>query len=160
MDGDKVTVHQLQEPCQTYLEVEIIECPDQFPIAPSTTFGVKALVKNVSDEEICDVGSWIKIEGVCIAPCPLGSASVISGTPPMVPYNLGCIPPGCEEEVGWTLHCDGPGLVKITVDANGKKSGWDRLRHMCGSVLRTLRGQRGKRGLLHGAPDYAGTMFC
>ena len=104
-DCDAITVKQIERPCDK-LEVSIIECPEA-PIMPSTVFAVKALVKNVTDYEICDVNTEIEISG---------PASLMPSNPNPC-WNIGSIRPGCTEEVAWTLHCDGGGDVKIDVEA-------------------------------------------
>jgi len=113
-DCDTVTVKQLPEPCDK-LEVCIIECPTE-PIMPSTTFAVKALVKNMTEEEICDVEGEIEIHG---------PASLVDCDDE---WNLGGIRPGDSEEVGWTLHCDGGGQVDINIEAEadfGRCGKWE-----------------------------------
>ncbi|MFC1969202.1 hypothetical protein ACFLVF_01770 [Chloroflexota bacterium] len=98
------------------LEVRIIECPGldeaQFPfdnpIDVSTVFGVKAMIDwGECERDVSNVTANITIEG---------PASLVDGMPPS--FNLGDMEPGDEYEVGWTLHCDGPGKVLITIDAD------------------------------------------
>ena len=60
-DCDTVKVMQHPKPCDK-LAVCIIECPED-PIMPSTTFAVKARVKNMTEDEICDVEGEIEIRG-------------------------------------------------------------------------------------------------
>jgi len=102
-DCDTVMVRQYLPECEC-LEVEIIECPDT-PIMPSTTFAVKALVKNTCEYEICGIDAQIEWTG---------PASIQGGVPE---WEIGCLRPGQAEEVGWTFHCDGGGEVDFTVEA-------------------------------------------
>lgn len=112
--SDQIVVHQVEPPCDTKLEIEIIECPPG-PVDVSDVFGVKALVKNLTDEPIGNVNAYITIEGYeDPSGCPAGTAELV-GCP--TSFNLDCIQPGCEEEVGWTLHCTGAGWVKAVVNA-------------------------------------------
>jgi len=101
--SDKISVNQVLPTCDPCVVVEIIECP-QNPIDPSTVFGVKAKVHNVCDVMICDIKVEIDIDG---------PASLVY--PDLKVLDLGCIYPDRYEEVGWQLHCDGPGDVKFTV---------------------------------------------
>jgi len=113
-DCDTVMVTQQAEGCDK-LSVCIIEWPEE-PIMPSTTFGVKALVKNTTDDEICDVDGTISISG---------PASLVGCVPE---WSLGGIRPGASEEVGWTLHCDGGGAVNVVVSGIadfGKRNEWE-----------------------------------
>lgn len=125
--SDSIIIKQVPVVCPPCLEVEIIECPTE-PIAPSNTFGVKALIHNRCECLVCDVDATIYIENV--PPCQLDApadqcdepecideprAVLLDGYP--MTFDVGCIYPGRAEEVGWTLHCTEGGDVKITVDA-------------------------------------------
>jgi hypothetical protein len=102
-DCDTVMVHQYLPECEC-LDVEIIECPMD-PIMPSSTFAVKALVKNVCEWEICDIEAGIEWSG----PAELQNC--------IDEWDVDCLRPGQAEEVGWTFHCTGGGEVDMVVEA-------------------------------------------
>jgi hypothetical protein len=108
--SEEVTVKQVLPECEPCLVVDIIECPEE--VSPSNVFGVKAKIHNVCDNLTCGVAATIKIESYGDQG---GTASRLPGYPATL--NVGCIYPGRYEEVGWTLHCDTGGDVKITIDA-------------------------------------------
>ena len=111
-DEDDITVHQMP------LEVEIYQYPTEV-ITKSRTFGISARIKNVCGEdcpEDCDK---------CVIPDVYATIEVETGLASLVDYEnatkyVGDVltPP---QEVEWTLHCDGPGLVKIRVTATTSK---------------------------------------
>jgi len=107
------TVAQTTTPPDDLLEVTPVEYPEE-TVTPCTTFGIKASVRNISSPGVtaADVVATITI---------VGPASIVGGDPDTWP--VGDIKPGDTQEVGWTLHCDGPGDVTITVDATSTTPG-------------------------------------
>ena len=88
------------------LTVTEVEKPDGM-VEPCQNFGIKALITNCN--------SCITAANVVGIITISGPASIVGGDPNSWP--VGNIAPGDTQEVGWTLHCDGPGNVSITVSA-------------------------------------------
>jgi hypothetical protein len=86
-------------------------------IAVSQEFCVKALITNGGAADLVDVSARINI-------VPDWGASVISGES-YTKYLTDALPPARTIEVGWTLHCDAPGDVTITVTAIVSEPGFE-----------------------------------
>ena len=120
------TVYQGEEPENRCLDIEIVEFPgmgnktgllldDQGhqviyhmtvpgTINTCTNFGVKAEITNTCGYTLYNVAgniSWT------------GPATLVGGDP--LGWNIGTLASGQTKGVGWTLHCDGPGDVVVTV---------------------------------------------
>jgi len=118
------------DPCPV-LEVEIIECAGvecsgiaecEGTVEVSTVFAVKAIVRYADDDcnipasPVSNVSATINIAPTSGELCEIpGEASLVTGMPES--WTIGNMEPGDEHEVGWTLHCDSPGDVVVTVDA-------------------------------------------
>ena len=75
-------------------------------VNPCTNFGIKAEITNNCDDPI-DVGNlWITWPGD-------GNASLVGGD--YAYWYVGTLRPGQTQAVAWTLHCEGPGDVNVTV---------------------------------------------
>lgn len=75
------------------------------PVAPCQNFGIKAEITNTCLSPLTNVLvhiSWT------------GQASIVGGDP--LTWNIGDLAVGETKGVGWTLHCDDPGDVAVTVD--------------------------------------------
>ena len=107
------------EPC---LEIEIVEAPAMpnkvghlgnyimsmpGPVSPCQNFGIKAEITNTCSSPLTDVTGIISWTG---------PASIVGGDP--LTWYIGTLDVGETKGVAWTLHCDGPGPVVVTVDSN------------------------------------------
>lgn len=108
-DSDMHTVEQVVAPLNPVVQVTMKECPNGQVIPVSTTFGVKAIIKNISPT--------ITLKG---------ATGIIQGVSPNAElvncvdnWALPDLAPGAQTEVGWTLHCKNPGDVPITVTVTG-----------------------------------------
>jgi len=109
-------VVQVMPPTEKCLDIEIIEAPglnSPLPqqISVSTDFGIKAKLTNNCAEDFGNVSATLSFVPVEDS----GTAEVVNDT-----YDwplIGGIPAGKSEIVAWTLHCTGPGDVKIKVNA-------------------------------------------
>jgi len=99
------TVEQVPVP-DPVLVVEIIQSPD-YVVTPCENFAIKAKVHNVTNEPVDHVEAWINWTG---------DADDNSGAFPTMFY-VGRISAGGSQEVGFTLHCNGPNDVEVEVDA-------------------------------------------
>jgi uncharacterized repeat protein (TIGR01451 family) len=100
--SDTVTI------CQPDLAIDIVEYP-LCSVNPCQTFSIKAEIYNLNDYATAkDVDASISISDPELA-------SLIQGEPE--DKYLGDIGPGESQQVSWTLHCDNPGDVIITVNA-------------------------------------------
>lgn len=108
--GDTTVGQCTPDPCPVVI-VEIVEpLEPEITVDPCQTFAVKALIQNT--------GTCARsIEGVT-ATISFNNAyaSLVTGMQPT--WNLEDMEPGDVHEVGWTVHCDDPGDVIITVDAD------------------------------------------
>lgn len=90
------------------ITVTIIECPGGQIVTPCTNFGIKAEITNNTGGIAQGVVASIAIDG---------PASVIDDMPES--WALPNMDAGATHIVGWTVHCDEPGDVTVTVTANG-----------------------------------------
>jgi len=97
------TVEQVPVP-DPVLVVEIIQSPD-YVVTPCENFAIKAKIHNVTNEPVNMVNAWIKWKGDA---APVGPFH----------FNVGTIEAGGSQEVGFTLHCEGPEDVEVEVDAD------------------------------------------
>jgi uncharacterized repeat protein (TIGR01451 family) len=117
--SDTTWVYQcLPQPCPV-LQVEMIECAGQDCPCPdcdetgiyvevSEVFGVKARISFARcPRSVQNVVAKINIAG---------PAELVEGMPDH--WDLGDMDPGDSHEVGWTVHCAGPGNACITVDVD------------------------------------------
>jgi len=113
------TVNQGTSTTTNCLEIEIVEAPGMpdkvgelgnytmsMPgtVSPCTNFGIKAELINHCTTTLNNVLAQITWTG---------PASLVGGDPDT--WNIGSLAPGQTKGVAWTLHCDNPGDVKVTV---------------------------------------------
>jgi len=122
-----ILLTQTVPPAERCLEIKIIEAPglnaqtgdpgwydEEYPISPfeqtvtpCTNFGIKAKITNLCDETLNDVNGTISWTG---------PATLVGGDP-ADGWCVGDLSPGESTTVAWTLHCDDPGDVVVTVEA-------------------------------------------
>lgn len=97
-------------PCTTFQVTTTVTNTGQLPAEGTTaTIGINGPASLVNDTVAKPVG------GTCVDQFDNG---VGQGTPSTMNQFV-CIPPQGSFQVGWTLHCDGPGDVVITVTPDG-----------------------------------------
>lgn len=120
----ETTVYQGTSPTEKCVTLEIVEAPGmpskeghlgnytENPdtasgvVSPCTNFGIKAEITNNCDDQI-NMGNLV------ITWPGDGDASIVGGD-----YNywtVGTLQPGQTQAVAWTLHCESPGDVHVTV---------------------------------------------
>jgi len=109
----------LANPGDTTLSVSVDTDEDIYCCSENVT--VTATITNSGNETAVNVTggiSWI----------PSGSLSWVLGGDETAPHTIavGNITAGGSQEVGWTLHCEGPGMpiIKVTADADNAATVW------------------------------------
>lgn len=104
--SEEITVIQEAEPVTPVLEVDIFQYPTE-TVDVSDEFGIKANITNNGTITATNVTA-----NITWTP---GELANLVGL--MDPIALGDMEPGDQQEVGWTVHCNGSGDVNISVNA-------------------------------------------
>jgi hypothetical protein len=104
--SDNITLHQVK----AHLVAEIQEPVEFQNISVCQDISVIAVITNHGDGPATDVRATLEL---------IGDASLTAGVNPQPLMDLW---PGDSDSASWTVHCDGPGDVTITVRADGTEA--------------------------------------